>query len=695
MATFSDLANGVARDYGFWLDDAFASGGSAGYDHKKMGITARGGWESVKRHFREMGINSQKEDFTVVGVGDMSGDVFGNGMLLSKHIKLIGAFNHMHIFVDPEPGAATSWKERNRLFRMGRSSWSDYDKKLISKGGGIFDRSAKSIKLSSQIAELYGFGSKDTVTPNDLIRAILLSEADLLWFGKIGTYVKSSDEPDSAAGDRINDPLRVDGRELRCRVIGEGANLGITQAGRIKFALRGGRINPDFIDNSAGVASSDHEVNIKTLLGEVISDGKLTLAERNKTLVKMTNDVAAHVLMDNYRQSMALTHAEALAGETVGEAARFIRSLERSGELDRTVEFLPDDEELEDRKIRKQGLTRPVLAVLLTYTKMTLYEDILDSDVPDDPWLVRDIGLYFPPLLAEKYGSYLNRHRLRREITATYITNSLVNRAGPTFINDLMDETGATPARITRAYLICRRVFGLAKYWPAIEALDNVIPADVQTTLNLDILNLTKRGTIWFIEKSGRSLDVSDSVQSFEPGIAELAKSLDDYLSDELTASVDRNTASYREQDVPEGLARGVAHLEVLFAGCDIVRIAQRVGESVGNTAKTYYAIGARFGFDWLRETARSVSADNEWQTMAVSAMVDELYDQKAALTGRIIDTAGGAAAVDIVLEAWEKSRGHDVARVNQTLQDLRRSDTVDLAMLSVATRHIRALIEG
>jgi glutamate dehydrogenase len=694
-ATFSDIANGVARDYGFWLDDAFASGGSAGYDHKKMGITARGGWESVKRHFREMGINTQKEDFTVVGVGDMSGDVFGNGMLLSKHIKLVGAFNHMHIFVDPDPDAAASWKERNRLFRMGRSSWSDYDKKLISKGGGIFDRSAKSIKLSSQIAELYGLDSKDTVTPNDLIRAILLSDADLLWFGGIGTYVKSSDEPDSAAGDRVNDPLRVDGRELRCKVIGEGANLGITQLGRIEFALRGGRINPDFIDNSAGVASSDHEVNIKILLGEVISDGKLTLAERNKTLVKMTKDVAAHVLMDNYRQSMALTHAEAVAGETVGEAARFIRSLERSGELDRAVEFLPDDEELEERKIRKQGLTRPELAVLLAYAKMTLYEDILDSDVPDDPWLVRDIGLYFPPLLAEKYASYLNRHRLRREISATYITNSLVNRAGPTFINDLMDETGATPARIARAYLICRRVFGLPQYWAEIEAQDNVIPADVQTTLNLDILNLTKRGTIWFIEKSGRSLDVSDSVQSFEPGIAELAKSLDAYLSEELKASVDRNTARYLEQAVPESLARGVAHLEVLFAGCDIVRIAQRVGESVGNTAKTYYAIGARFGFDWLRESARSVSAENEWQTMAVSAMVDELYDQQAALTGRIIDTAGGAAAVDIVLEAWEESRGHDVARVNQTLQDLRRSDTVDLAMLSVATRHIRALIEG
>ncbi len=694
-ATFSDLANGVARDYGFWLDDAFASGGSAGYDHKKMGITARGAWESVKRHFREMGINTQTEDFTVVGVGDMSGDVFGNGMLLSKHIKLIGAFNHMHIFIDPDPDPASSWKERNRLFRMGRSSWSDYDTKLISKGGGIFERSAKSIKLTPQIADLYGLDGKETISPNDLIRAILLSDADLMWFGGIGTYVKSSDEPHSAAGDRVNDPLRVNGRELNCKVIGEGANLGITQLGRIEFALRGGRVNPDFIDNSAGVASSDHEVNIKILLGEVIADGKLDLPARNKLLVKMTKDVAAHVLMDNYRQSMALTHAEARAGETVGEAARFIRALERSGELDRSVEFLPDDEELEERKMRKQGLTRPELAVLLAYAKMTLYEDILASDVPDDPWLVRDIGLYFPPLLAEKYSAYLERHPLRREISATYITNSLVNRAGPTFITDLEDITGASPARIARAYLICRRVFGLPQYWAAIEALDNVIPADVQTTLNLDILDLTKRGTIWFIEKSGRALDVSDSVQAFEPGIAELAQSLGSYLSEELSASVNANTARYEEHNVPPKLARGVAHLEVLFAGCDIVRIAQRVGESVGDSAKVYYAIGARFGFDWLRETARRISSENEWQTMAVSAMVDELYDQQANLTGRIIDTAGGAAAIDAVMEAWEESREHDVSRVNQTLHDLRRADVIDLAMLSVATRHIRALIEG
>ncbi|MGB0630099.1 MAG: NAD-glutamate dehydrogenase [Alphaproteobacteria bacterium] len=694
-ATFSDIANGVARDYGFWLDDAFASGGSVGYDHKKMGINARGAWESVKRHFREMGINTQTEDFTVVGVGDMSGDVFGNGMLLSEHIKLVGAFNHMHIFVDPDPDPAASWKERKRLFQMGRSAWTDYQQDLISRGGGIYERSAKSIQLSARAAEVFGIEGKDSVTPNELIRAMLGAEVGLLWFGGIGTYVKSSDEPDSAVGDRVNDPIRLNGRDLRCKVIGEGANLGITQLGRIEYSLRGGRLNPDFIDNSAGVASSDHEVNIKILLGQVIADDKLTMDERNKILVRMTDDVAEHVLMDNYRQSMAITHVEAQAAEQVGEAGRFIRALEKQGELDRAVEFLPDDEELEDRKVRKIGLTRPEIAVLLAYAKMTLYQDLLDSDVPDDPWLVRDIGLYFPPLLTKKFEAYLVNHRLRREITATYITNSLLNRAGPTFINDLVDETGASPARIARAYLICRRVFALRQYWAAIEALDNVIPASVQTELNLDILNLIKRGTIWFIEKSGRELDVEQSVRTFEPGIAELAKSVGKYLSDELTYNVDRDTAAYREKNVPEKLARGVSELEVLFAGCDIVRIAQRGGESVGDTAKAYYAIGARFGFDWLRSVADAIGADNEWQTMAVSAMVDELYDQQARLTGRIIDTAGGAMAVDGVLEAWEESHEHDVSRVNQTLQDLRRADHIDLAMLSVATRHIRAMIEG
>ncbi len=693
-ATFSDIANGVARDYGFWLDDAFASGGSVGYDHKKMGITARGGWESVKRHFREIGVNTQTEDFTVVGVGDMAGDVFGNGMLLSKHIKLVGAFNHMHIFVDPDPDPAASFKERERLFKLPRSAWTEYDAKLISSGGGIYERSAKSIKLGTRVRELFGI-SKETVTPNELIRAMLLADVDLLWFGGIGTYIKSSDESNGEVGDRVNDPLRINGREVRAKVLGEGANLGVTQLGRIEYALAGGRINTDFIDNSAGVASSDFEVNIKILLNEVVADGKLDMAARNKLLSSMTKDVAAHVLMDNYRQSMALSHAEALAPSMLGEAGRFIRALERAGELDRAVEFLPDDEGLEERRARKQGLTRPELAVLLAYSKMTLYSDLLESDVPDDPWLVRDIGLYFPKALTEKYGDYLERHRLRREISATYITNSLLNRGGPTFVTDLENETGAGPDRIARAYLICRRVFGLAEYWSAIEALDNVIPAETQTALNLEIFGLIRRATIWFVERGDRKLDVAAMVRGFEPGIAELTRTLDQHLSPELAETVEREATRFLEAGVPEKLARGVANLDILFAGCDIVRIAQRCGEGVGDTARIYFTIGTQFGFDWLRNAAAQIAADNDWQAMAVSAMIDDLYDQQARLTGLIADTSGGASAAGGVLEAWQSSRQHDITRLETTMQDLRRAEHVDLAMLAVATRYTRALIDG
>ncbi|MEX2453265.1 MAG: NAD-glutamate dehydrogenase [Rhodospirillaceae bacterium] len=694
-ATFSDIANGVARDYGFWLDDAFASGGSAGYDHKKMGITARGAWESVKRHFRELGLDIQNEKFTAVGVGDMSGDVFGNGMLLSKHIRLVGAFNHLHIFIDPDPDAAASFGERRRLFRKGRSSWSDYDTALISKGGGVFERSAKAIKVSPQMRALFDLPARETVTPGELIRAVLQAKADLLWFGGIGTYVKASDESNESVGDRVNDPLRIDGRQIGARVVGEGANLGVTQLGRIEYALRGGRINTDFIDNSAGVASSDHEVNIKILLGAAIADGELDLSGRNRLLVKMTRDVAAHVLLDNYRQSMALSQAEARAAESIGEAARFIRALERAGELNRAVEFLPDDEELDERRARRQGLTRPELAVLLAYGKMTLYNDLLASSVPDDPWLVRDIGLYFPPILSEKFGRYLENHRLRREISATYITNSLINRAGPTFITDIANETGAGPDRIARAYLICRHVFGLRQYWAQIEALDNKVPAAVQTELNRDIQTLIRRGTIWFIERTDRTPEVAEPIESFAPGIAALAGSLDDYLSEELSARVDGEAARYVERGVPAGLARGVAHLDVLFAGCDIVRIARRSGQNVGDTARTYYAIGARYGFDWLRAQAETVAADNEWQAMAVSATIDDLYDQQARLTGAIIDTAGSASVAAVMLDAWEAAREHEVSRVRQTLADLRRAGTIDLAMLAVATRYIRSLLES
>ena len=461
-ATFSDIANDVARGYGFWLDDAFASGGSIGYDHKGMGITARGAWESVKRHFRELDRDVQTADFTCVGIGDMSGDVFGNGMQLSGHTKLVGAFNHLHIFVDPDPDPAASLAERKRLFQMPRSAWTDYDPKLISAGGGVFDRQAKAIAVTPEMRRLLDLPPGDSLTPNELIRGLLRAPVDLLWFGGIGTYVKAPGESHQDVGDRVNDPVRVDADELRCRVVGEGANLGVTQRGRVAYALGGGRINADFIDNSGGVSTSDREVNIKILLGEALAAGKLSRAERDRLLADMTDEVAVQVLGDNYRQSMALTHFESEGSRLIDRASRLIRALERAGHLDRAFEFLPDEETLAERKAAGLGLTRPELAVLLSYAKLTLYDEILASDIPDDPSLVQDVGFYFPQPIRAGFGELIPGHRLRREISATYVTNSMTNRAGPTFVREVVDRTGAAPAEVVKAYLISRRIFPLS-----------------------------------------------------------------------------------------------------------------------------------------------------------------------------------------------------------------------------------------
>ena len=692
-ATFSDIANGIARDYDFWLDDAFASGGSVGYDHKKMGITARGAWESVKRHFREIGIDTQTEDFTCAGVGDMSGDVFGNGMLLSKHIKLVAAFNHLHIIVDPEPDTAKSFAERKRLFALPRSSWSDYDTKLISTGGGVFDRSAKSIKVTPQMRKALGMSGKETVTPNELIRAVLVSPVDLMWFGGIGTYVKAREESHADAGDRVNDVLRLDGRELRCKVIGEGANLGITQLGRIEYALAGGRANADFIDNSAGVASSDHEVNIKILLGEVMAAKKITRPQRDKLLAQMTDELAEHVLMDNYRQSMALTHCEHESAALLDEAVRFMRNLERAGSLDRQVEFLPDDETLDERRAAGLGLTRPELAVLLAYAKMTLYEDILESEVADDPLLVQDVGLYFPEPLRARFGDFVPAHRLRREISATYITNSLINRAGPTFINEMADKTGASPGEITKAYLITRQVFGLRELWADIEALDNKVSAQAQTEMNLDIFRLIRRGTLWMLRNGPQPLDLSIAINRFEPGIQALTRILDDRISSELKAIIVASAESYVEQGVPADLANRIASLDALFSGCDIVRIVAGGGYKVADVARVYFAIGERFGLDWLRGAAEALSTESEWQVMAISAIIDDLYAQQTAIATKVVDEAGGDAAADAVIEAWSSANGHRVNRAETIVGELKSSGSVDLAMLAVANREIRALL--
>ena len=694
-ATFSDIANDIARGYGFWLDDAFASGGSVGYDHKGMGITARGAWESVKRHFREIGVDIQTQDFTCIGIGDMSGDVFGNGMQLSRHTRLIGAFNHRHIFIDPDPDPAASLAERKRLFALPRSAWSDYDAKLISAGGGVFERRAKSIAVTPEMRSALALPPRDTLTPNELIQAMLGAPVDLLWFGGIGTYVKAPDETHQEVGDRINDPVRVDADEIRCKVVGEGANLGFTQRGRIAYALAGGRINADFVDNSGGVSTSDREVNIKILLGEAVAAGKLTRSERDDLLVEMTDEVAGQVLGDNYRQSMALTHFEAEGCRLIGEASRLIRALEREGDLDRGFEFLPDEEALHEREAAGLGLTRPELAVLLSYAKLALYDDILASDIPDDPSLIRDVPNYFPTPIRDRFEDLILRHRLRREISATYVVNSMVNRAGPTFAREVAETAGAAPDEVVKAYLISRTVFRLSRLWREIEALDNKASAAVQTRLNLDIVRLLRRSTIWLLKNGPKPLGIASTIESFQGGIGALAGGLAGFIPEEIGAEIERDARRAVDAGVPMPLAREVASLDSLYSGCDIVNVATDANRAVEDVARIYFAAGHRLGLDWLRRCAGVLTAETEWQSRAAASVVDDLYVQQSALTARIVDSVGRSRDIGAATERWWKTNERAVARAGNVVAELRIAGSVDLAMLSVAGREIRALAEG
>jgi len=705
-ATFSDIANGVSQDYGFWLDDAFASGGSAGYDHKKMGITAKGGWESVKRHFREMGVNTQTEDFTCVGVGDMAGDVFGNGMLLSKHIRLVGAFNHMHIFVDPDPAdAEATWTERKRLFELPRSTWMDYDKSLISKGGGIFDRKAKTVAVTPEMQHRFGI-AESTITPNALIRAMLKAEVDLLWFGGIGTYVKSSHESNADAGDRANDALRIDGRELRSKVVGEGANLGVTQLGRIEFALHGGRINTDAVDNSAGVDCSDHEVNIKILLGAIVQAGDMTTKQRNELLEDMTDEVARLVLRDNYLQTLALTMMQELGTRHLDPAQRFIRRLERIGRLDRANEFLPDDETLAERRSLRKGLTRPEMSVLLAYSKMVIYDELLASDLPDEALLVDDLMRYFPKVLQERFETQITEHRLRREIIATYVTNSMVNRTGPTFVSDLEERTGHGAPEIARAYAIVRDSFSLRPLWHEIEELDNKVPADLQHEMLREVTRLVNRCTLWFLRNGDHPLRISENVEAYGPGLSALSENLLDLISRENLDTVEMRAESYIAQGAPQPLARRVAQLTQLSPGCDVVRISQRTEWPVEDVGRVYFYLGARFGFDWLRRAARDLPVESHWHDMAVSAIVDDSVVNQIDLVQRVLETAKGHSAgagamrldqnangVPDLIDLWAEKRGPTLRHIEDMLHDMRTGGTADIAMLAVANRELRALL--
>ncbi len=690
-ATFSDIANGIALEEGFWLGDAFASGGSTGYDHKRMGITARGAWESVKRHFREIGHEVQTQDFTVVGIGDMSGDVFGNGMLLSRHIRLVGAFNHRHVFIDPSPDPERSFAERKRLFELPASSWEDYDRGVISPGGGVYDRAAKAVQLSPEAREVLGVES-ETLTPNELVQALLRAPVDLLWNGGIGTYVKASMEAHSDAGDKANDAVRVDASELRAKVIGEGGNLGVTQRGRIEYALAGGRVNTDAIDNSGGVDCSDREVNIKILLDSIFEAGDLTEKQRNELLVEMTDSVAALVLQDNYEQTETLSLAEANAASMLDVHQRFIRFLETRRSLDRELEALPDDEEIGERKRDDGGLSRPEIAVLLAYSKIDLNEALLESDVPEDPYLSAELERYFPAPLPERFGEQMRSHRLGRQIVATQVVNNMLHGGGTTFAFRLHEETGAPASQIARAYACAREIFEMRPLWAEIESLDNQCDASVQIDLLLEGRRLVERASRWLLGNRPRQLDIASTVRHFRPGVTALYASITRLLSPEDAEPLARRADDLREQGVPEDLATRVAALPTMFSALDIVVVADERELDVEQVAAAHFRLGSRLGLHWLRDRIVALPRDDRWRARARAALRDDVYAIHREITSEVLRSASGDTEPAGLVDRWIDSNPAS-ERALQTLGDIRSGQSYDLTTLPVAVRELRNLI--
>ena len=692
-ATFSDTANSVAAEHGFWLGDAFASGGSMGYDHKKMGITARGGWEAVKRHFRELGVDTQSDPFTVAGIGDMSGDVFGNGMLLSDTMRLRAAFNHQHVFLDPDPDPAASFAERKRLFALPRSSWADYDRKLISAGGGVWSRSDKLIPLSPQARAMLDI-EREGITPDELIRAILKMRVDLLWNGGIGTYVKAAGESHAEVGDRANDAVRINGAELRCRVVGEGGNLGFTQRGRVEYALHGGRINTDFVDNSAGVDCSDHEVNIKIMISVANRHRALTEARREKLLVGMTDEVAELVLRNNYLQTQAISIAEATAPERINEHGWFIRQLEKRAGLNRALEFLPDDEEIEQRRKAGKGLTRPELAVVMSYAKMALYAEMVGSNVPEDPYLAKELGRYFPAPIRRHYEEYLREHPLAREIIATMITNSLVNRMGSVFAFRMQDETGADVASVARAFTISREVFEIRAVWEAIEALDNQVSAQVQHSMLRASQALLKQATRWVLDRRDELPDIAAAVARLNPGAMALMECLPEVLQGSRLERYEGAAQLYRDTGLPPPLARKVAALAPMHTALDIIALAENCAVGVRHAAEVYFRVGETLRLDWVSDQVDGLLVDGMWQAKARGSLRDNLYGLHRALSAAIIARGRADGDARATVEAWLGARAERVAHFTQTLEEMRDGAQIDFATLSVALQELRRLAQ-
>ena len=693
-ATFSDLANAISAEYGFWLGDAFASGGSDGYDHKAMGITARGAWESVSRHFRELGINSQTDEFTCFGIGDMSGDVFGNGMLCSSTIRLVAAFDHRHIFIDPDPDAATSYAERQRLFNLPRSSWADYDPDLISTGGGVFPRQAKSIRVSAQMAQVLGISSgATTVTPPELIKLILTAPIDLFWNGGIGTYVKASTQSNAEVGDKSNDLVRVNGKDLRCRVIGEGGNLGLTQPGRIEAALAGVQLNTDAIDNSAGVDTSDHEVNLKILLDAVIAAGDLTVKQRNELLVSMTQDVTDLVLADNYSQNNALGLARGLASRMLPIHGRMMARLSEAGRLDLDLEYLPSALEIQDREQQGLGLTSPELCVLLAYAKISLADAVAGDSFAADPYFERDLVGYFPPAVNSAYRGQILAHPLAEEITTTVVVSELVDRGGITFVSRILEETAATEADIVRAFTFAKDVFDLPEYWRRVEALDNQVSTEVQGKMYGEAKRLLDRVTRWLLGNRGAKIDLSALVAQYHATVAALTPDLASLFRGEELIRHQEQLAALEQEGVPKDLAKEAGAVLDRFSLLDVADISVRTECEPAAVAALYFCVTERFGVDALLTRITLLAREDRWDALARQALRSDLYQAVAALTAQVVRGSSKGASAQDRMDEWEASNAAEIGRVRHTLAEIGKIDQLGLAGLSVALRSIRTLV--
>jgi glutamate dehydrogenase len=693
-ATFSDIANSISEDHGFWLGDAFASGGSVGYDHKGMGITAKGAWESVKRHFRALGRDCQSEDFSCVGIGDMSGDVFGNGMLLSRHIRLVAAFDHRHIFIDPNPDAAISFVERERMFALPRSSWEDYDRSLISAGGGLWPRSAKSIPVSVEARRALGIDPAiEQLSPTELMSAILRAPVDLLWNGGIGTYVKASGESHAEVGDRANNLLRVNGQDLRCKVVGEGGNLGLTQRGRIEAARHGVLLNTDFIDNSAGVDTSDHEVNIKILLNDAVHRGEMTVAERNKQLAQMTDEVEQLVLFDNYRQNQAISVMERMSVSRLGSKQHFIRTLEAQGLLDRQLEFLPSDAEFSDRRARGEGLTRPELSILLSYAKIVIFQQLLNSDVPEDPYLSKELARYFPEPLRERFHEHMERHRLRREIIATAVTNSTVNRMGATFMLRMQEDTGESPAEVAKAYTIAREVLDARSAWADIDALDMKVPEAAQLDALMAIWGVLRNMTRWLLQKPGERRDIAGAVARYLPGMIAMRAGLSRMLGGEDLAQFAEERARWLDMGFPQNLAERLSLLPYLGQALEVIEVALAQGLDVLDVARVYSDLGQALHLKWLLARIEELPVEGRWHAHARGVLRDELQQQQGALVAQVL--ADAQVPTEELVPQWIQRDDPALRFTLHMFGEIRSQRSTDYPTVSVAVRRLAQLVSA